>query len=448
MRVGVIGAGIVGVTTAYELALDGHEVTVYEQRASVAAEASFANAGIAGPGWVTPWAIPGMPGKPMWWLLGRQKALRIGPRIDAATLHWAWKWWRAGKLEANRESWLLIQRLAGLSQERLHRVTHDLELDYERADGCLVLLRGPRQRALAESALAMLADHGVRFETLDAQGCHAVEPGLNPDTALHGGVYLPEAEVGNCRQVAHLLRAKAQRLGVQFRFETRVERLLPGATPQVRHIRCAPAELATANARANMDSNAGPATVPMGFEPVTERFDAVVVCAALGSNALLAPIGLRLPLLPVHGYSVTAPLRERDAPFPAGPRSAVMDLRYQVAISRLGQRIRVAGGAEIASTPHTHHPAVLDTLYKVLNDWFPGAAQMGLAQRWKGAHPALPDGPPVLGCSGIEGVWLNLGHGSSGWALACGCARVLADEIIGRAPALDTTILGVQRLRR
>jgi D-amino-acid dehydrogenase len=123
-----------------------------------------------------------------------------------------------------------------------------------------------------------------------------------------------------------------------------------------------------------------------------------------------------------------------------------MDERYKVAISRLGARVRVAGSAEIGGSATRHHPGALDTLYKVLHDWFPGSAHMSQAQRWKGARPMLPDGPPVLGRSGIAGVWLNLGHGSSGWALSCGSARLLADAINGRPPAIDTDGLGVERL--
>ncbi len=168
----------------------------------------------------------------------------------------------------------------------------------------------------------------------------------------------------------------------------------------------------------------------------------------MGSSALLRPHGLKLPLLAVHGYSVTAPVRRHDNHPDLGPRSALMDERYKVAISRLGARIRVAGSAEVGGDPVHQRADMLDTLYKVLNDWYPAAPNLNQAQRWKGARPMLPDGPPVLGASGIEGVWLNLGHGSSGWALACGSASILNDLISGRSAAIDTRGLGVERLRR
>jgi D-amino-acid dehydrogenase len=148
-------------------------------------------------------------------------------------------------------------------------------------------------------------------------------------------------------------------------------------------------------------------------------------------------------MVAVHGYSVSAPIRE---PLNA-PRSAVMDERYKVAISRLGQRVRVAGSAELGGSLEHKRVSSLRTLYKVLHDWFPGAAQFsGGVQEWKGARPMLPDGPPILGASGVPGVWLNLGHGSSGWALSCGSARALADLVAQRTPALDLEGLGVERL--
>ena len=161
---------------------------------------------------------------------------------------------------------------------------------------------------------------------------------------------------------------------------------------------------------------------------------------------LLRPLGLHLPLAPVHGYSVSAPILE---PLNA-PRSAVMDERYKVAITRLGRRVRVAGSAQIGGDPARLHPGAVQTLYKVLHDWFPGAAQLSnrstSVQEWKGARPMLPDGPPVLGATGIPGVWVNLGHGSSGWALACGSARAVADLMAGRDPLLDLEGLGIERL--
>jgi D-amino-acid dehydrogenase len=257
---------------------------------------------------------------------------------------------------------------------------------------------------------------------LDAEGCRRHEPGLDADTPLQAGIRLAEDGAGNCRQFAQLLRLEAERHGAHFRFAQSVQRIEPGDRPRL-----------SVN-----DAAGGPTT--------SESFDAVVVCAGIDSGTLLRPLGLRLPLAAVHGYSITAPLRQHEAYPDLGPRSALMDEKYKVAITRLGQRLRVAGSAEIGGTLGDFSDAAMRTLYRVLNDWFPGAADLGQVQRWKGARPMLPDGPPLLGASGRPGVWLNLGHGSSGWALACGSARVLADALAGRTPEIDTTGLGLDRL--
>lgn len=447
MKIAVIGAGVIGVTTAYELAADGHEVTVFERRGSVAAETSFANAGVVAPGYVTPWAAPGMPRKVLGHLLSRHAPVRVHASLSPGEVAWMWRWWRACKLRTYQANRLRMQRLAYFSRERLHRLTRDLKMDYERSDGYLVLLRTAKDHALVQPGLASLTELNTRFEMLDATQCRMVEPGLSDETELHGGVYLPDDEVGNCRQFATLLRGEAQRLGVRFRFHTRVQKIIAGSAPQVVHLYSPPGE-STILMNVAAESAPGDAqdTQPMALLAVTEGFDAVVVCAALDSAALLRPHGLKLPMQAVYGYSITAPLRRLDAHGDIGPRSALMDERYKVAISRLGARVRVAGSAEIGGSATRHDARALETLYKVLHDWFPGSARLSQAQVWKGARPMMPDGPPVLGRSGVDGVWLNLGHGSSGWALACGSARLIADSVAGRTPAIDTEGLGVERL--
>jgi D-amino-acid dehydrogenase len=444
MQVAVIGAGIVGVTTAYELAADGHQVTVFERRGSVAAEASFANAGVVAPGYVTPWASPGMPGKVLRMLLSRHTPVRIRPTLDPATLRWLWRCWRACDPAAWRVHRQAMYGLAQYSRTRLHDLVARLKLDYERRDGYLVLLRTAQDLKLARPGLKALAEAGTRFHLVDPAHCREIEPDLNPETPLHAGIHLADAEVGNCRQFAHLLRNEAQRAGVNFVFHSHVDRIEPGPRPRVVQHSVVVGE----NTRLSQADDLFDATRPLADDADQHaRFDAVVVCAALGAGALLRPHGLHLPLQPVYGYSITAPLRQHHGHPDHGPRAALMDERYKVAISRIGNRVRVAGSAEIGGPEERMNPASLDTLYKVLHDWYPGAAHMSQVQRWKGARPMLPDGPPVLGACGLEGVWLNLGHGSSGWALACGSARVLADRIGGRQPAVDLTGLTIERWR-
>ena len=418
MRVAVIGAGIVGVTTAYELALAGHEVVVFERRASVAAEASFANAGVVAPGYVTPWAAPGMPLKVLRHLLSRDASVRFGGLNALGHASWLWRWWRACRRSVHTPNRSAMHRLAVFSKARQQEIARTLDLDYEQVAGYLVLLRTAREVAQAQGSLALLREWGVMHELVDATRARLIEPGLNPATALQGAIHLPQDGVGNCRQFAHALKAEAQRLGVRFHFDTVVRAVHPGA----------PAHVEMADGRQG-------------------ECEAVVICAGVEANTLLRGLRLHLPLMPVYGYSVTAPLRAMDGHALPGPRAAVMDERCKVAISRLGQRVRVAGSAEIGGRPDLLSEAPLRTLYRVLENWFPGAAVTREAQQWKGARPMLPDGPPILGESGAQGVWLNLGHGSSGWALSCGSARVLAERIGGRESPVDLKDLTLARLR-
>ena len=414
MRIAVLGAGIVGVSTAYELAIDSHQVTVFERHAMVAEAASFANAGVVAPGYVTPWAAPGMPVKVLRHLLARHAPVRVRRPLAAADVAWMRRWHAAcepARYAANRAR---MQRLAFYSRHRLNEVAARMAYDFDRTTGYMVLLRGAKDQHLVQPGLALLRELGVPFHEISADEARQLEPALHPHTPLAGAIHLPQDEVGNCRQFAIILRDAAEALGARFCFNTPVAGLDPAA----------------------------PATLQLAAEPAPQGFDAIVLCAGVQSAALLRPLGIRLPLRPVYGYSISAPIPE---PLHA-PRSGVMDERYKVAITRIGQRVRVAGSAELGGRAEVINPDAVSTLYKVLHDWFPAAARLSAGvQVWKGARPMLPDGPPIIGASGIPGLWLNLGHGSSGWALACGSARVLADQIAGRAPAIDTEGLGLGR---
>ena len=418
MKLAIIGAGIVGITTAFELALDGHDVTVFERRGAAAEETSFANAGIVAPGYVTPWAAPGMPLKVMRQLLGSHAPVRLSWPLSLADLSWMMQWWRSCTPEHYLANRTRMHRLAFYSRQRLRDISVGLELDYDSSAGYLVLLRSHKEREAAQAGLTLLREAGVPFALLDAWQTRQIEPAINPDTDFVGAIHLPDDGVANCRQFALLLKAQAQRFGAKFEFNKAVT---------------------------HMD-RAQPARILIAGESAPRDFEGVVLCGGVDSAALLRPLGIVLPLAAVYGYSISAPIGE---PLNA-PRSALMDERYKVAISRLGNRVRVAGGAELGGSLQSRRDASVNTLYKVLRDWFPGAAQhakLGVkVQEWKGARPMLPDGPPVIGASGLPGLWLNLGHGSSGWALSCGSARALADLIGGRPAEIDMEGLGFARL--
>jgi D-amino-acid dehydrogenase len=416
MKIAVIGAGVIGVTTAYELALQNHDVSIFESNSSAAELCSFANAGVVSPGYTTPWAKPGMALHVLTHLWQRHTPARIG-HLGWRELSWLWQWQKACDSTTFARNRGNLLRLASYSQQRLQALTNRLNLDYERAQGLLVLLRGERERQLTQASLQVMRDAGISVKTLSPEQARLVEPALNPETPFLEALHFADDEVSNSRQFTLMLKQEAEAIGVKLHLNARVQPLL----------------------------RSQPTTIRLSPDDAGRSFDAVVVCAGLASASLLAPLGLRIPLTAVYGYSASAAVREHlDA-----PRSGVMDERYKVAISRLGQRVRVSGGAEIGGHASQHHAGSIKTLYKVLDDWFPGAARtQDNVQIWKGARPMLPDGPPIVGASGVRNIWLNLGHGSSGWALACGSARVVADSISGHKPEIDLSGLGIERLGR
>lgn len=403
MRVAVIGAGIAGVTSALELARDGHAVTVFERRGSVAEGASFADPGLVSPALVSPWGVPAAapPRWLAWWPHRR-------PDADGAA--------------ARGER---LHRLARYSQQRLHWLRRTLRLDHEQARGVLLLLRRPQDGVQARGALKRLAELGAAFHLVDAARARALEPGLNAEQPLHAAVQLPDDEVANCRQFAQLLRVEAQRLGAVFRFQREVLALQPGNRPLLRHRDAAGAEA-----------------------PQDEAFDAVAVCAGAGAPALLATLGLKPGWRQQVVVAVTGGLRVLDGHPHLGPQAALHDLARGVTISRIGQRVRVSRLADSAGPAAAAvDEATARALHAVLDDWFPGCLQPGAVQRWQARHATPADGQPLLGASGTPGVWLNLGHGPHGWALACGCARVLADRLGGARPEVDDSGLDATRLR-
>lgn len=409
MKIAIVGAGIVGVTTAYELASDGHEVTVFEQRSAAAEEASFATAGLLAPHLLSPWAVPGF-GHALR-LMGPHATLRLSGGLSRT--NWAWlSRWRSAT-HASSAPVAALERLAQYSQSRLQALAQRHELDFEASEGRLVLLRTEQERDQLQPALQVLRDSGVALREIDAEIARQIEPGLSPEAPLAGAIHLPDARAGNCRLFAQLLRQGIQGSGVHFAFNTRIDRI--GTTP---------------------------VGVVVQGESDLRRFDAVVLCAGTASAALLPALGLRLPMAAVYGYSVSAPLRESTH----APLASVVDAAQQISIARLGQRVRIAGGAELAGADAEHHAATLQRLYRTLNDWFPGGAQLSSGvQVWRGARPLLPDGAPVVGASGVPGLWLNTGHGAGGWALACGSARALADLIAQRVPEVPLDGLGMRQ---
>ncbi|MCA3219482.1 MAG: D-amino acid dehydrogenase [Burkholderiales bacterium] len=413
MRVLVIGGGIIGVTTAYSLRQRGLEVTVLERNAGVAQEASFANAGVIAPSYAAPWAQPGMPKKVLAQLFRRDAAVVFRPTRDRALWRWLRQWYRECELERFARNKARMQRLASYSRAQLHEVAARHAIDYEQARGYLQLFRNADELERNAPARKVLQDLGVSFRQLTETECRQIEPTLTEATPLAGGVYMPDDESGNCAYFARRLKEICEGDGVEFRFGARVTGLTTG--------------------RGRIES------VQTADGPLPA--DAYVLAAGCDSAQLLTGTGIDVPLYPVQGYSATAQITRHEH----APLLSIMDETYKVAVTRLGNRLRVAGIAEIGKRAPTLRTASLRTLLRVAQDWFPAAASWSSAQYWVGARPMLPDGPPLLGATPLSNLYLNIGHGSTGWAMACGSGQVLADVVTGRAPAIGLDGLTLAR---
>jgi D-amino-acid dehydrogenase len=415
VKVIVLGSGVIGVTTAYYLARGGHEVVVVDRQPKPALETSFANAGEVSPGYSSPWAGPGVPVKAIKWLLMRHGPLVIWPKLDPVMWIWMLKMLRnctSARYAVNKSRMIPI---AEYSRDCLRALRSEIGIHYdERSRGTLQLFRKQAQLDHTGGDIAVLKQYGVPYEVLDRDGCIAAEPALaSVRDKFVGGMRLPQDETGDCHMFTDALAAETAKLGVQFMFNTGIERL------------------ETDGARiTGVVTSAG-----------TLQADAYVAALGSWSSRLLKPIGVYVPVYPVKGYSITVPVIDEDG----APVSTVMDESYKVAITRLGDRIRVGGTAEISGYSKSLDPARRATLDHSLTDMFPRGGDLSKATFWCGLRPMTPDGPPVIGATRYANLHLNTGHGTLGWTMACGSARVLADQLSGRKPDIDASELTVDR---
>ena len=415
MKVIVLGSGVIGVTTAYYLARAGHEVTVVDRQAEPAQETSFANAGEVSPGYSSPWAGPGVPVKAIKWLLMRHGPLVIWPKLDPVMWWWMLKMLRNCTAERYAINKSRMIPIAEYSRDCLRALRAETGIKYdERSQGTLQLFRKQKQLDGTAEDIAVLKQTGVPFEVLDPAGCIAVEPGLaTAKVKFVGGLRLPQDETGDCHMFTQALAVEAARLGVQFKFNTSIARLV-----------------------AEGDRITGVAT-----SAGTLQADAYVAALGSWSPRMLKPIGVSVPVYPVKGYSITVPIIDAAG----APESTVMDESYKVAITRLGDRIRVGGTAEISGYSSSLDAARRATLDHSLTDMFPRGGDLSKATFWCGLRPMTPDGPPVIGATRYSNLHLNTGHGTLGWTMACGSGRVLADMMSGRKPDIDVSELAVSR---
>jgi D-amino-acid dehydrogenase len=415
MKVLVLGSGVIGVASAYQLALAGHEVTVVDRQPAAALETSYGNAGEVSPGYSAPWAGPGVPIKAIKWLLMQHRPLVIRPNIDLNLVRWGLAMLRnctAARYELNKGR---MVRLAEYSRDCMKELRAQTGIRYdERMQGTLQLFRTQAQLDGTADDLRVLKRYGVAFELLDRAGFIRHEPALaHVQEKFVGGLLLPGDETGDCFKFTQNLAALAAKQGVQFRYGTRIQRL----------------------------QLAGKQIEGVVTDAGTLKADAYLVALGSYSPLLLKNVGIRIPVYPVKGYSITVPITDASG----APESTVMDESHKVAVTRLGDRIRVGGTAELAGYTLKLHEARRQTLEHVVTDLFPRGGDVSRAEFWCGLRPMTPDGTPVVGATRLPNLYLATGHGTLGWTMAAGTGRVIADVISGKKPGIDMDGLTVDR---
>jgi len=417
LKIAILGSGVIGVTAAWYLNQAGHEVTVIDRQPQPGLETSFANAGQISPGMSAPWAGPDTPRKAIVWLLMRHSPLVVWPLLDPALINWVVRFLGNCNETAYARNKGRMVRLAEYSRDRLRDLRAATGIEYDdRQRGLLQLFRTHKQADGAGTDTRVLESLGVPYELLDRAGCVAHEPGLSATTdKFVGGLKLPGDETGDALLFTQRLASLAAAAGVVFRQDVTITGLRREG-----------------DLIAGVQTNQGRITA-----------DRYVMALGSYSPLMLRQIGVRLQVYPVKGYSITVPISAEAR----APVSTVMDETFKVAITRLGDRIRVGGTAELGGWSLKLREGRRGTLVHSLTDLFPGAGDIDKASFWTGLRPMTPDGPPVIGPTKYSNLWLNTGHGTLGWTMACGSGALLADLISGRAPAIQADDLGLGRYR-
>lgn len=422
MHVIVLGSGVIGTTTAWYLAEQGARVTVLDRKPAAGMGTSFANAGQVSPGYSTPWAAPGIPLKAVKWLMQRHAPLSIRPDGSLFQLQWMLQMLlncNAERYAVNKERML---RVSAFSRDCLIELRETLGLNYEqRSRGLTQLFRSEAQFEAAVRDIDVLEACGIAYELLEGDKLGIAEPALSrAGQKLAGGLRLPNDETGDCHSFTTQLAEQARAAGVDFKFGVDIDRLQID-DGQVKGVR-------------------------VSIDGQEEQLDADRYVIALGSQSrsIAKSVGLDLPVYPVKGYSLTVPLLDADA----APVSTVLDETYKVAVTRFDNRVRVGGMAELAGYGMQLNPRRRETLEMVLDDLFPGCGDFSQGEFWTGLRPMTPDSTPVIGATAVPGVYLNTGHGTLGWTMACGSAKLLSDIVVGKRPAIRSDDLGLDRYRR
>jgi len=419
MKVAVLGAGVIGTTSAWYLARAGHNVLVVDRQPEPALETSFANGGQISVSHSEPWANPTAPLKILRWL-GREDApLLFRPQADPVQWLWGLRFLFECLPARTRRNTAAALSLALYSHERLCELRRDTGIQYEhQTRGILHLYEERRELEHARAQIGFLKARGLDAEIKTPAECVAIEPALARSKArFAGGAYAASDESGDARLFTKNLADLCAANGVEFRFNVCVKRVEIGRGAVERVV---------------IDDESG----------IEESLRADAYLVALGSYSplLLRPIGVRIPVYPVKGYSITLPLRPEDE----APRTSLTDHARKIVISRLGERLRAAGTAELNGYSTEVNEVRCQALVKRCFELFPSAGRPDEAQFWTGLRPATPSNLPLIGCAGYPNLFVNTGHGTLGWTLACGSGRALADILSGRKPEPEFSFLGAE----
>ncbi|WP_407305779.1 D-amino acid dehydrogenase [Acinetobacter sp.] len=414
MRVIVLGSGVIGVASAYYLAQQGANVTVLDRQAGPAEETSFGNAGQISPGYSTPWAAPGIPFKAVKWMFQHHAPLAIN--MDGSM--WQLQWMAQMLKNCNPQSYAInkerMTRVAEYSRDCLRDLRKATGIHYEnRSKGTLQVFRNEAQLEAVQRDIQVLKECGVDYELLFKEDLAKVEPALAfAQDKLVGGLHLPNDETGDCYLFTNALANLAKDMGVDFKFNQNVEKLV-------------------------LEGNEIKGVVVDGKVLTADRY---VLAFGSYSRDFLKPLKLDLPVYPVKGYSLTIPIV--DPAF--APQSTVLDETYKIAITRFDERIRVGGMAELSGFNHGLNENRRATLQMVTQDLFSGG-DMQQATFWTGLRPMTPDSTPIIGVTRFSNLFLNTGHGTLGWTMACGSGKLISDLVLNHKTDINTEGLSIQR---
>ena len=415
MRVLILGSGVIGTASAYYLAKAGHDVTVIDRQPGPGLETSFGNVGVLFYGYAMPWAGPGIPVKAIKWLLMPDGPLVIRPMLDPRMWIWGMRLLANCTERAYAVNKSRMVRVAEYSRDKMIELRAETGIAYEgRQRGTLQLFRTQKQLDHIHGDIEVLKQYGVPYEVLDPRGCVAAEPGLaTAAVPFVGALRLPNDDTGDCKLFTERLASMASHAGVTFHYDTTI------------------AGIETAG-----DKIAG---VRTSRSTLTAAAYIVALCSFL--PAMVSPLGIRLPVFPFMGYSLTVPIVDATV----APVSTVMDETYKVATTRFDDRIRVGGTAEIAGWDKTLRSHRRGPLERSLRDLFPQAGDVSRATFWCGLRPMTPDGTPVIGRTRYANLYLNTGHGPLGWTMAAASGQLISDIISGKTPDIDISDLDLSR---